>query len=66
MLYLGTWKLNIFNIIDSQFSCYRNNLDLRSTKPKYTLRNLKEGFQKSHTKFVLAPADKVANNVVVV
>ena len=35
-------------------------------KPKFTLRHLKKGIQEFHRKFVFAPADKAANNVVVV
>ena len=35
-------------------------------KPKFTFRHLKKGIQEFHRKFVLAPADKAANNVVVV
>ena len=41
-----------------------NNLDLLSSKPKFTFRNLKKGVQ--DFQFVLAPADKATNNVVVV
>ena len=33
---------------------------------KFTFRHLKKGIQEFHRKFVLAPADKAANNVVVV
>ena len=32
----------------------------------FTFRHLKKGIQEFHRKFVLAPADKAANNVVVV
>ena len=63
---LNSWKLNIFEIIDSRISFYCNNLDLLPPKPKFTFRYLKKGIQEFHRKFVLAPADKAANNVVVV
>ena len=33
---------------------------------KFTFRTLKKGFQELYRKFVLAPADKAANNVVIV
>ena len=58
--------LNSFRIIDGRisFCCY--NLDLLPPKPKFTFRHLKKGIQEFHRKFVLAPADKAANNVVVV
>ena len=63
---LNSWKLNIFKIIDGRISFYCNNVDLLPPKPKFTFRHLKKGIQKFHRKFVLAPADKAANNVVVV
>ena len=59
-------KLNIFKIIDGRISFHCNNLDLLPPKPKFTFRHLKKGIQEFHRKFVLAPADKAANNVVVV
>ena len=63
---LNSWKLNIFKIIDGRISYYCNNLDLLSSKPKFNSRHLKKGIQEFHTRFVLASADKAANNVVVV
>ena len=63
---LNSWKLNIFKIIDGRIPFYCNNLDLLPPKPKFTFRHLKKGIQEFHRKFVLAPADKAANNVVVV
>ena len=35
-------------------------------KPKSPFRHLKQGIQEFHKKYVLVPADKAANNVVVV
>ena len=43
-----------------------NNLDLLAPKSKFVFRNLKNRGQEFHRKFVLAAADKAANNVVVV
>ena len=63
---LNSWKLNIFKIIDGRISFYCNNLDLLPPKLKFTFRHLKKGIQEFHKKFVLAPADKAANNVVVI
>ena len=63
---LNSWKLNIFKIIDGRISFYCNNLDLLPPKPKFTIRLLTKGIQEFHRRFVLAPADKAANNVVVV
>ena len=57
---LNSWKLNIFKIIDGRISFYCNNLDLLPP------RHLKKGIQEFHRRFVLVPAVKAANNVVVV
>ena len=63
---LNNWKLKIFKLIDEHVLFYSNNLDLLPPKPKLFFRYLKQGIQEFHRKYVLAPADKAANNVVVV
>ena len=63
---LNNWTLNIFQIIDKRISFYSNNLDLLPPKPKFSFRHLKQGIQECHRKYVLVPADKADNNVVVV
>ena len=63
---LNSWKLNIFNIIGGRILFYCNNFDLLPPKPKFTFRHVKKGIQEFHRRFVLAPADKAANNAVVV
>ena len=63
---LNSWKLNIFKIIYGRILFYCNNLDLLPPKPKFTFRHLKKGIQEFHRRIVLFPADKAANNVVVV
>ena len=63
---LNNWKLKIFKIIDKRVLFYSNNLDLLPPKPKLSFRYLKQGIQEFHRTYVLAPADKAANNVVVV
>ena len=45
---------------------YFNNLDFLPPKPKLSFRYLKQGIEEFHRKYVLAPADKAANNVAVV
>ena len=39
---------------------------VKTPKPKSSFRHLKQGIQEFHRKYVLVPADKAANNVVVV
>ena len=45
---------------------YSNNLDLLPPEAKLSFRYLKQGIQEFHRKYVLAQADKTANNVIVV
>ena len=63
---LKDWKLNIFKIIDRRISFYSHNTNTLPRKPKISYRYLKSGIEEFHSKFVLFPADKAANNVVVV
>ena len=63
---LKEWKINIFRIIDTRISFYSRNTHLLPPKPKSSFRHLKRGIQDFHVNYVLVPADKAANNVVVV
>ena len=58
--------LSIFKIVDQRIKFYSQNTNLLPPKPKSTFRHLKQGIQDFHRKYVLVPADKAANNVVVV
>ena len=60
------WKLSIFNSVDKRIKFYSQNTNLLPPKPKSSFRHLKQCFQEFHRKYVLVPADKAANNVVVV
>ena len=64
---LKDWKISSFKIIDTCtcISFYSRNT-LLPPKPKSSFRHLKRGIQDFHMKYVLVPADKAANNVVVV
>ena len=63
---LKDWNLNIFKIIDRRISFYSQNTNMLPRKPKISYRYLTSGIQKFLRKYVLVPADKAANNVVVV
>ena len=63
---LKEWKVSIFKIVDQRIKFYSQNTNLLPPKPKATFRHLKQGIQDFHRKYVLVPADKAANNVVVV
>ena len=51
--------------MDQRIKFYSQNTNLLPPKPKSTFRHLKQGIQDFHRKYVLIPADKAANNVVV-
>ena len=63
---LKEWKVSIFKIVDQRIKFYSQNTNLLPPKPKSSFRHLKQGIQDFHRKYVLGPADKAANNVVVV
>ena len=52
--------------MDNRIKFYSQNTNLLPPKPKCSFRHLKQGIQEFHRKYVLVPADKAANNVVVV
>ena len=64
--FLKEWKSSIFTIVDKRIQFYSQNTNLLPPKPKSSFRHLKQGIQEFHRKYVLVPADKAANNVVVV
>ena len=57
---LKAWKISIFTIVDKRIKFYSQNTNLFTPKPKSSFRHLKQGIQE------FVPADKAANNVVVV
>ena len=59
---LKEWKINIFKIIDNRISFYFHNTHLLPPKPKSSLTRF-PGFS---YELCFEPADKAANNVVVV
>ena len=63
---LKEYKINIFKIIDTRISFYSHNTHLLPPKPKSSFRHLKQGILDFHMNYVWVPADKAANNVVVV
>ena len=52
--------------MDKRIKFYSQNTNLLPPKPKSSFRHLKQSIQEFHRKYVLVPADKAANNVVVV
>ena len=60
---LKDWTLNIFKITDRHISFYSQNTNMLARKPKISYRYLKSGIEKFHRKYVLVPADKAANKL---
>ena len=52
--------------MDKRIKFSSQNTNHLPPKPKTSFRHLKQGIQEFHRKYVLVPADKAANNVVVV
>ena len=52
--------------MDTSIKLYSHNANLLPHKPKSYLRYLKKGIQEFHRKYVLVPADKALNNIVVI
>ena len=53
-------------IIDKGIEFFSQNTNLLPPKPKSSFRHLKQDIQEFHRKYVLVPADKATNNVIVV
>ena len=60
------WKVIIFKIVDQRIKFYTQIINFLPPTPKSGFRHLKQGIQDFHRKYVLIPADKAGNNVVVV
>ena len=56
----------MFDIIDLRIKFYQSNSSLLPRKHSMNLRHLKKGLQEFHSKYVLAPADKASNNIIVI
>ena len=53
-------------MVDERIMFYSHNTNLLPPKPKSSFRRLKQGIKEFHRKYLLVPADKAANNIVVV
>ena len=62
----GALEKKYLYFVDKRIKVYSQNTNLLPPKPKSFFRHLKQGIQEFHRKYVLVPADKTANNVVVV
>ena len=63
---LKKWKITIFKITDTRISFYSRKTYILLPKPKSSFCHLKRGIKDFHMNYVFVPADKAANNAVVV
>lgn len=63
---LDDWKSQVLYIVNTRIDFYKSNNQLLPPKPKTSYRYLKNEFQKFHSNFVLVPADKASNNVIII
>ena len=63
---LSSWKKQIFKIMDQRIKFYNANPSLLPHEPKLSNAFLRKELKNFHDKFVLVPADKAANNIIIV
>ena len=63
---LSNWKKQIFDIVDKRIDFYKHNPSLLPPKPRFSIQYLRKELKNFHSKFVLVPADKAANNVIII
>ena len=59
-------ELNIFSVIDKRIKSYLQTNNLLPHKTKSTFRYQKQSIPEFYMKYALDPADKTANNIVIV
>lgn len=63
---LANWKKQIFKIINTRVHFYQSHPSLLPPKPKFSLRVLRKSIQEFNSNYVLVPADKASNNIIIV
>lgn len=63
---LSNWQKQILRVINTRIKFYNANPSLLPPKPKFSINYLRKGIKHFHDQFVLVPADKAANNVIIV
>ena len=59
------WQKLMFSIIDTRIKCYQSNPSLLHMRPACLLPRVRKSLQ-FHSKYVLVPDDKAANNAIVI
>ena len=65
-IHLTTGKNEFLRIIDLKIDNFTKHPHLYKQPPSRSLKSLKKKMEKIHRKYVIAPADKAANNVMII
>ena len=63
---LNDWKNEFLRIVDIRIENCTTHPHLYKQPPSFSVKALKRKMEKSHSKYVFAPADKAANNVIII
>ena len=63
---LNDWKNDILRINDIRIDNFTKHSHLYKQPPSRSVKSLKKKMEELHRKYVFAPADKAANNVIVI
>ena len=63
---LNDWKNEFLRIIDIRIENFTKHPHLYKQPTSRSVKSLKRKMEKLHSKYVFAPADKAANNVIII
>jgi hypothetical protein len=63
---LSAWKKAVMDIMEIRIKFYDSNPSLLPRKSKTNINRIKNGIKKLHSKYVLVPADKASNNIIII
>ena len=63
---LNDWKTEFLRIIDIRIDNFTQHPHLNQQPPSHSVKSLRKKMENLHRKYILAPADKVANNVIII
>lgn len=63
---LNNWKNLVLDIVDIRIDNFQKNPHLYSDAPSKSAKFYKSKLQDLHNKYVFAPADKAANNTIII
>ena len=63
---LNDWKNEFLRVIDIRIDNFTKHPHLYKQPPSRSVKSLKKKMEKLHRKYVFAPADKAANNVIII